>query len=66
MGVNRETKNIVNQDIIDFRYKLIEEMYPGSVSNIPGLQKNPELDMETMNWVLRKFNIHFGIKYELG
>lgn len=59
-----------NQEIIDFRYYLIESIYPGSSldENLPILTEKflSHTEKELLEKVLRKYNIHFGIKYELG
>lgn len=55
----KKPERIVNKDIIEFRYALISKMYDG---------KSP-MDPYTLsihNEILKEFNNHFGIKYDLG
>jgi hypothetical protein len=64
-------EKIINQDIIDFRYKLIDlycsdRYYFGPVCN-DGSNEMTEEKMKVINDILVEFNNHFGLKnYDLG
>lgn len=52
-----------NQDIIDFRYALIDKMYPMDDDKREPISDNPEL----MRQILVDFNNHFGSRgYDIG
>jgi len=57
-----------NKKIIEFRYYLIESLFPSSMNDTPILREENlnESQRELLNDVLRKFNVHFGTKYDLG
>ena len=64
-------EKIINQDIIDFRYKLIDlycsdRYYIGPACN-DGSNDMTEEKMKVINDILVEFNNHFGLKnYDLG
>ena len=71
----KESKKIKNQDIIDFRYWLINQMYPGSVpensntSFIAGERRvgQDPYERAVFDEVLMQFNNHFGTRgYDIG
>jgi hypothetical protein len=74
MGKLKKSKKIKNQDIIDFRYWLINQMYPGSVpetastSFIAGKEKKMDAyEKAVYEEVLMQFNNHFGVRgYDIG
>jgi hypothetical protein len=73
--VSGKSKRIKNQDIIDFRYWLINQMYPGSVpetsstSFIAGERRvgQDAYEKAVFEEVLMQFNNHFGVRgYDIG
>lgn len=71
----KKEKRIKNQDIIDFRYWLINQMYPGSVPDTSSTSfivngKKREMDpyeRAVYDEVLLQFNSHFGVRgYDIG
>lgn len=63
-------KEIKNQDIIDFRHKLInlycsDKYYLGVICN-DGRNVMTEEKKKIIEDILVEFNNHFGIKYDLG
>jgi len=70
----KKVEKIKNQDIIDFRYWLINQMYPGSVpetastSFIAGKEKKMDIyEKAVYEEVLLQFNNHFGVRgYDIG
>lgn len=73
--MEKPKKKIKNQDIIDFRYWLINQMYPGSVpensstSFIAGERRvgQDAYEKAVFEEVLMQFNNHFGTRgYDIG
>ncbi len=58
-----------NKKIIEFRYYLINSLYPTSGKSETPIATETKLNddqRELLQEVLLKFNIHFGTKYDLG
>ena len=73
--VSGKSKKIKNQDIIDFRYWLINQLYPGSApetSNTSFMVGGRRLGSDpyekaVLEEVLIQFNNHFGTRgYDIG
>ena len=73
--ISGKSKRIKNQDIIDFRYWLINQMYPGSVPDTASTSFAVSVNAKNMNVyekavfeeVLMQFNNHFGTRgYDIG
>ncbi len=73
----KKDKKTKNQDIIDFRYWLINQMYPGSVPDNASVSmvfssgdKKRQMDpyeKAVYDEVLLQFNNHFGTRgYDIG
>lgn len=69
----KKDKKTKNQDIIDFRYWLINQMHPGAVpdnANVPfvvGKKGYGPYEKAVLEEVLIAFNSHFGTRgYDIG